>query len=109
MDSDTAEDPAIKAPGERLSTGVIAAYSSLTLPVAALGLPIAVYLPVLYSQDLGLSLAVVGGIFTLSKVWDLLTDPIMGLIVDRYQTRWGRRKHWIVLSVPPSPGPGVSG
>ncbi|MBD3647050.1 MAG: MFS transporter [Pseudomonadales bacterium] len=93
-------DDALTAGRERLSTRVVAAYSGLTLPMAALGLPIAVYLPVFYSQDLGLSLAVVGGIFTLSKVWDLLTDPVMGLLVDRYQTRWGRRKHWIVLSVP---------
>ena len=24
----------------------------------------------------------------------------MGIVVDRYDTRWGRRKHWIALSIP---------
>ena len=30
----------------------------------------------------------------------MITDPIMGIVVDRYDTRWGRRKHWIALSIP---------
>jgi Na+/melibiose symporter-like transporter len=49
---------------------------------------------------LGLSLATVGLIFTLARIWDLITDPIMGLIIDRFESRWGRRKHWVALSIP---------
>ena len=63
-------------------------------------MPIAVYLPRFYSEGMGLSLVTVGLVFTLARVWDVITDPIMGMVVDRYDTRWGRRKHWIALSIP---------
>ncbi|HBK18358.1 MAG TPA: MFS transporter, partial [Gammaproteobacteria bacterium] len=83
-----------------LSKGVLAAYSGITLPVAAMGMPLAVYLPRFYSEGLGLSLATVGLIFTLARIFDVVTDPLMGLLIDRYDTRWGRRKHWVALSIP---------
>ena len=76
------------------------AYSGITLPMAAMGMPIAVYLPRFYSEGMGLSLVTVGLVFTLARIWDVITDPIMGMILDRYDTRWGRRKHWIALSIP---------
>jgi glycoside/pentoside/hexuronide:cation symporter, GPH family len=68
--------------------------------MAAMGMPVAVYLPRFYSEGMGLSLVVVGTIFTIARISDVITDPIMGYAIDRYQTRWGRRKHWIALSLP---------
>lgn len=83
-----------------LSQFQLAAYSGVSLPAAAMGMPIAVYLPRFYSEGLGLSLITVGMIFTIARIWDVVTDPIMGWLIDRYETRWGRRKHWIALSIP---------
>ena len=83
-----------------LSTLNLAAYSVVSLPMAAMGMPIAVYLPRFYSEGLGLSLITVGMIFTLARIWDVITDPAMGYLIDRVETRWGRRKHWIALAVP---------
>jgi Na+/melibiose symporter-like transporter len=88
------------ATGDRVSLRVLMAYSALTLPMAALGLPITVYLPPFYAEEIGLSLATVGLVFTLARIWDLFTDPVMGVIVDRVHSRWGRFRHWIVLAVP---------
>ena len=68
----------------------LAAYSGVALPMAAMGMPIAVYLPRFYSEGLGLSLITVGLIFTLARVWDVVTDPAMGYLIDRFETRWGR-------------------
>ncbi|MFT4632363.1 MAG: GPH family glycoside/pentoside/hexuronide:cation symporter, partial [Crocinitomicaceae bacterium] len=68
--------------------------------MAAMGMPIAVYLPRFYTEGMGLSLVTVGLIFTLARIWDVVTDPIMGMVIDRYDTRWGRRKHWIAISIP---------
>ena len=65
-----------------------------------MGMPIAVYLPPFYSEGMGLSLATVGLIFTLARIWDVVTDPLMGVAIDRFPSRWGRRKHWIALSIP---------
>lgn len=63
-------------------------------------MPIAIYLPSFYGVGLGLSLATVGLIFTLARVWDVITDPIMGLLIDKHKSRWGQYKHWVALSIP---------
>lgn len=84
----------------RLSSWRLAAFSGPAIPIAALGLPIGVYLPQFYAGPMGLGLAAVGTIFMLLRFWDVVTDPMMGVLSDRFASRWGRRRHWIVLSVP---------
>ena len=84
----------------QINNKVLVSYSAVALPIGAMGMPIAIYLPPLYSGSLGLSLATVGLIFTLARVWDLVTDPIMGIVIDRYGSRWGQYKHWIALAIP---------
>ena len=37
-----------------------------------------------------------GSLITLSKVYDLVTDPIMGTISDRTRSRWGRRRPYLM-------------
>lgn len=85
---------------KKLSAWRLAAFSGPAIPIAALGLPIGVYLPQFYAGPMGLGLAAVGTIFMLLRFWDVVTDPLMGILSDRYTSRWGRRRHWIVLSVP---------
>ncbi|WP_422028054.1 MFS transporter [Pyruvatibacter mobilis] len=85
---------------DRLRTTPLAAYAALTFPMGGLGLPITVYLPPLYATDVGLGLSLVGFLFMITRIFDVITDPIMGVIIDHYPTRWGRRRHWIALSVP---------
>ena len=78
----------------------IGAYALPSIPMSALGLPIVVYLPPFYGHDMGLGLTVAGTIFMLARFWDVFTDPVLGMVSDRYPSRWGRRRHWIVLSTP---------
>jgi len=49
---------------------------------------------------MGLSLALVGTIFMVARFWDIFTDPVLGILSDRFPSHWGRRRHWIVLSAP---------
>lgn len=86
--------------GNRLSSWRLAAFSGPAIPIGALGLPIGVYLPHFYAGPMGLGLAAVGTIFMLARFWDVITDPAMGVLSDKFPSRWGRRRHWIVLSVP---------
>ncbi|MEH0195920.1 MFS transporter [Caulobacter sp. CCNWLY153] len=84
----------------RRSTAALAAYASPTLPLAGLGLPLVVYLPEYYVSELGLSLSVVGTAFLLVRLADIILDPILGGLMDRTRTRWGRFRPWLVASVP---------
>jgi Na+/melibiose symporter-like transporter len=83
------------------SSGVLAAYAGPCLPLAALGLPLVVYLPEYYSNALGLPLAAVGAAFMGVRLLDILFDPFIGGVMDRTRTRWGRFRPWLALGAPP--------
>ncbi|MEM9405892.1 MAG: MFS transporter [Acidobacteriota bacterium] len=85
---------------EALSRRVLAAYSGVSLPLASMAMPISVYLPPFYGGSMGLSLTTVGTLFLVARVWDVVTDPLMGLAIDRFDSPWGRRKHWLALALP---------
>lgn len=84
----------------KLKKSTLIAFSAPAVPISALGLPLSVYLPPFYAAYVGLDLATVGLVFMAARFWDMFTDPILGIVGDRFNTRWGRRKPWIVASVP---------
>ena len=42
-----------------------------------------------YIEVAGLSPAAAASIFAIAKIWDDITDPVMGYITDNIRTRWG--------------------
>ena len=82
-----------------IGTRPLLAFSTPAFALAALGLPIVVILPPLYAE-LGLGLTTVGTIFMLARFFDVVTDPLFGLLGDRFNTRWGRRGPAMVLGLP---------
>ena len=46
---------------------------------------------------LGLSALLLGIIMIIPRLWDAVSDPIMGNITDNARTRWGRRRPFILL------------
>lgn len=83
-----------------VNTGTLAAYGALAFPLAAGFIALQVIVPTFYAQALGLSLTAVGGILLLARLWDMFTDPLIGYLSDHTQTRWGRRKPWVIASAP---------
>ncbi len=77
---------------------VFYALPSLVTSVAAL--PMALFVPAFYADDLGLPLAAVGGAIAASRLLDVVTDPLIGSLSDRLGSRWGRRKPWIIVGTP---------
>jgi Na+/melibiose symporter-like transporter len=70
------------------------------LPLAMLGLPLYVYLPSFYAQQMGLSLTVVGAALLTARTLDVLTDPLIGWLNDKVKSRIGRRKLFMLLGTP---------
>lgn len=86
--------------GERLPTATLLAYGLLGFPLAALNLPLYVYLPPFYAEEVGLGLATVGSLLFAARLLDVLSDPLIGELSDRFPTRFGRRRPWIILAAP---------
>ena len=58
------------------------------------------YLPFFYSTIFGLSLVDATFLMLVTRVWDAVSDPMMGIIADRTQTKWGKYRPyllWIAL------------
>ena len=79
------------AKSDRVKASWLFAYALPGLPIAALGLPLAVHLPNFYAVEVGLGYFAAGAIFFAARFVDVFLDPIMGVVSDRTRTRWGRR------------------
>ncbi len=82
------------------SRKILIAYAAPALPAATLGLPLLVYLPAYYASATRLSLAAIGTVLLLARLWDIGIDPAIGFLSDRTRTRWGRRKPWLAAALP---------
>jgi GPH family glycoside/pentoside/hexuronide:cation symporter len=54
-----------------------------------------------YTDVFGISAAAAGTLFVVARVWDAITDPLMGAIADRTTTRWGKYRPYLLwMAVP---------
>jgi Na+/melibiose symporter-like transporter len=75
-------------------------YGSLGFPLALLGYPLGIWLPRAYDTYIGIETALVGVIISVAAIFDAVTDPAMGYASDRFRTRWGRRRAWVLVGAP---------
>lgn len=54
------------------------------------------YLLYFYTDVFGLPAAAVGTMFLVTRIWDAFFDPIIGMISDRTQTRWGKFRPYLL-------------
>lgn len=59
------------------------------------------YLMIFYTDVYGLPAAVVGTMFLITRIWDSLFDPIVGVIADRTQTKWGKFRPYLLFTAVP--------
>ena len=58
------------------------------------------YLLYYYTDVVGLSPGTAGAIFMVALLWDAVTDPVMGLLASRTQTRMGRYRPYLLIAGP---------
>lgn len=59
------------------------------------------YLPIFYSDVFGLSLGATATLMLVTRVWDTISDPMMGIVADRTQTRWGKYRPYLLWFAAP--------
>jgi GPH family glycoside/pentoside/hexuronide:cation symporter len=57
---------------------------------------IGMFLLYFYTDVFGISAAVAGTMFLITRIWDSVNDPIIGSIADRTDTRWGKFRPYLV-------------
>jgi GPH family glycoside/pentoside/hexuronide:cation symporter len=65
------------------------------------------YLVFFYTDVFGISAAAAATMVTVTKIIDAITDPIMGGIADRTQTRWGKFRPYLIWGALPMMGAGI--
>ena len=58
------------------------------------------YLPFFYSNIFGLSLVDAGVLVLVTRIWDAVSDPMMGVISDRTNTKWGKYRPYLLWVAP---------
>lgn len=84
----------------RRSNAVLAAFSTVCLPLAAFGVALPITLPEFYASHVGIDIAVVGYVFMAVRAIDIFADPLIGAAMDRTHGRFGRYRPWMAASGP---------
>ncbi len=83
----------------KLPLSLLLAYGCVALPLSTIGLPLSIYLAPFYAGELGFSLAALGTAMVFARLVDVVVDPLIGIISDRWRPSVGRRKIWLPIGV----------
>lgn len=59
------------------------------------------YLPYYYTDIFGITAGALGTMLLVSRVWDGVNDPIIGMFADRTESRWGKFRPFILFGCVP--------
>ncbi len=54
------------------------------------------YLLYFYTDVFGITAAAAGTMFLVTRIWDSVNDPLMGILGDRINTRWGKFRPYLL-------------
>jgi len=54
-----------------------------------------------FTDTVGISAGLTGIIIMVGKIWDAVTDPMVGFLSDRTRSRWGRRRPYLLFGAVP--------
>lgn len=88
------------APAGRMSIPRIFAFAASSLPLGGLGIGMAIFLQPYLAGHMHVPLMVIAGAWFTVRMLDFGIDVVLGLLMDRFSTRWGRYRIWFVAGVP---------
>ena len=86
-----------KEGSSRLPVNAALAYATPMVPVYMLHTPALSLIPGMYGKYGAVDLATIGLILIFSRLLDGITDPLIGYLSDKTNTRFGSRKPWIIV------------
>src|SRR5437762_13178343 len=54
-----------------------------------------------YTDTMGITAAAAGTMLLVGRLWDAFFDPMMGVLADRTNTRWGKFRPWVLWTALP--------
>lgn len=76
--------------GEKVAYGLGDAASSMFWKLFTM------YLMFYYTDVFGISAVAVGTMFLVARIWDAAFDPLVGIVADRTETRWGKFRPFLL-------------
>lgn len=78
----------------------LARYSLLAIPLSIMIVPATALVPIYYTSEFGFTLSSVGAALLFVRLFDAVTDPLVGYFSDKTQTAIGRRRPWMIAGAP---------
>ncbi|PSB21610.1 MFS transporter [Phormidesmis priestleyi ULC007] len=97
--NNSADQPAAMSGKLNLSTKL--AYGAGDFGPAVTANILSVFLLIFFTSVAGLDPGMAGSILLISKIWDAVNDPIVGMLSDKTRSRWGRRHPWMIFGAIP--------
>ena len=85
----------------KVPLGTTIAYGMPGLGAGYMYLLMSLYVMKFSTDVLLIAPAVMGVIFSISRIWDAVSDPIAGYLSDRTTFKFGRRRTWMLISFIP--------
>ncbi len=58
------------------------------------------FLMIFYTDVFGISMTAISALMLISRFWDAINDPVIGILADKTKTRWGRYRPWLLIAAP---------
>jgi len=87
----------VTAPEDKVSLGKKILYGSGSFADMTFQWTLVAFALAIFNMELGYSAVLIGTVLAITRLWDAITDPLMGAISDNARTRFGRRRPFIAV------------
>jgi Na+/melibiose symporter-like transporter len=85
---------------KRLSRKTLLAFAAPNAAMSIMHQPAVYVIPAFYAKFTGVSLATIATVLLFGRLFDAISDPLIGYFSDRTYSRFGKRKPWLLLGTP---------